>query len=408
MRYEAELGLLRDTFEKCRIRTALLDPEAPLSEHPELQLHLLPPDHLSDSATPAQLLPPIQPATIYYMTTPITCSFLYMRLPATAKNAVLLIGPYLLRAPSPQQLMEWAEKHGVSPRRQKDLERYLSHVPVLSEGNHLFAMVDTFADHLWGSGSFRTEVLHHTLSQDTSHFWAQKSRLKEETPQLQMQLLESRYTHENQLMDAVSVGQFHKAELLLSGFASVSMVQRLADPVRNTKNYCIILNTLLRKAAEKGGVHPFYLDSVSSAFALEIEAISSPDASKALFQDMLRTYCRLVRKHSMKGYTAPVQRAITIIDADLSANLTLQTLAGRLNVSSSYLSALFRKETGQTLTDFINQRRIQHAMYLLETTHLQVQTIAQHCGFLDVHYFTKVFKRIAGHTPRQHRQAAPK
>lgn len=404
MRYEAELGLLRDTFEKCRIRTEILDPEAPLTEYPELQLHLLPPDHLSETATVSQLLPPIKPATIYYMTTPITCSYLYLRLPVTAKNTVLLIGPYLLRAPVNKQIMEWCENNGVSPRRQKDLERYLSHVPVLSEGNHLFAMVDAFADHLWGSGSFRVETVQHTLTQDTTHFWTQKPHGKDEDSALQMQLLESRYAFENKLMDAVSVGQSQKAELLLSNFTSTVVTQRLADPIRNIKNYCIILNTLLRKAAERGGVHPFYLDSVSTSYALDIEAISNVESSRVLLPEMLRTYCRLVRKHSMKGYTAPVQRAITIIDADLSANLTLQVLAGRLNVSSSYLSALFRKETGQTLTDFINQRRIQHAMYLLETTHLQVQTVAQHCGFLDVHYFTKVFKRIAGHTPRQHRQ----
>lgn len=408
MRYEEELGLLRDTFEKCRIRTAILDPEAPLTEYPELQLHLLPPEHLSETSTVSQLLPPIEPATIYYMTTPITCSYLYLRLPVTAKNAVLLIGPYLLRAPDSKQIMEWCENNGVSPRRQKELERYLSHVPVLSEGNHLFAMVDALADHLWGSGGFRVETVQHTLTQDTAHFWTQKPRGKDEDSTLQMQLLESRYAFENKLMDAVSVGQFQKAELLLTNFSSTALTQRLADPIRNIKNYCIILNTLLRKAAERGGVHPFYLDSVSTAYALDIEAISNVESSRVLLPEMLRTYCRLVRKHSMKGYTAPVQRAITIIDADLSANLTLQVLAGRLNVSSSYLSALFRKETGQTLTDFINQRRIQHAMYLLETTHLQVQTIAQHCGFLDVHYFTKVFKRIAGHTPRQHRQSTHK
>lgn len=407
MYYEAELGLLRDTFEKCRIRTILLDPEAPLAAYPELQLHLLPAVKVWDTATFAQLLP-TESNTVYHMTTPITCCYLYLRLPFAVTNNLLLIGPYLLHTPPVGLLMEWSEKNGVSPRRQKELERYLTNVPVLSESNHLFALVDTFADHLWGSGGFRNESLQRTPGQDTSHYWNQKNHSRDEDSMLNMQLLESRYACENKLMDAVSVGQFQKAEVLLSTFASTATPQRLADPVRNTKNYTIILNTLLRKAAEKGGVHPFYLDSVSSAFALEIEGASNQDACKALIQDMLRTYCRLVRKHSMKGYTAPVQRAITIIDGDLSANLTLQTIAGKLNVSSSYLSALFRKETGQTLTDFINQRRIQHAMYLLETTHLQVQTIAQHCGFLDVHYFTKVFKRIAGHTPRQHRQTAQK
>ncbi len=407
MRYEAELQLLRDTFEKCRIRTVLLDPEMQVAAYPELGLHIMLSGQVAEADALSKYLPPIAAATIYQLTTPLNCTYLYFRLPETSQS-ILMIGPYLTASPSAQEIMEWGESHAVEPGQQKEMLTYLQHVPVLSEGNHLLALLDAFAERVWGAGGFVMEDLQRTAAQDVPHFWAAKSASRDENPMLQMHLIEDRYTFENKLIDAVSQGQFHKAEMLLANVAQEPFEQRLADPVRNIKNYCIITNTLFRKAAEKGGVHPFYLDSVSSDFAIRIEQITTVDAGKYLILDMLRNYCRLVRKHSMKGYSAPVQKAITCIDGDLSANLSLQSLATRLSVSGSYLSSLFRKETGQTLTDFISQRRIHHAMYLLETTHLQVQTIAQHCGFLDVHYFTKVFKKITGTTPRQYRQSAQK
>lgn len=163
------------------------------------------------------------------------------------------------------------------------------------------------------------------------------------------------------------------------------------------------MNTLLRKAAERGGVHPVYLDSASSTFAKQIEQLPRVEDASILMPEMFRTYCQLVRKHSMKDYSPLVQKAVACIEADLAGNLSLKTLSSALNISGSYLSTIFKKETGRTLTDYINRRRIEQAKHLLETTHLQVQTIAQHCGIMDVHYFSKVFKKLTSQTPKQYR-----
>ena len=79
-------------------------------------------------------------------------------------------------------------------------------------------------------------------------------------------------------------------------------------------------------------------------------------------------------------------------------------MASLCNVSPSYFSALFKKETGVTLTDFVNNRRIRLAKHLLKTTNLHIQTIAQHCGILDFHYFCRMFKKSVGQTPTQYRE----
>ena len=166
------------------------------------------------------------------------------------------------------------------------------------------------------------------------------------------------------------------------------------------------MNTLLRKAAEDGGVHPVYIDRTSSKFAVRIELMQDINACSSLMREMFSSYCRLVYKHSIKRYSPIVQKTILVIDSDISAELSLKTLAQKQCISSGYLASLFKKETGKTVSEYIKDRRIEHAIYLLTTTHLQIQTIALHCGIIDVQYFSKVFKKKTGKNPKEFRSTS--
>lgn len=119
---------------------------------------------------------------------------------------------------------------------------------------------------------------------------------------------------------------------------------------------------------------------------------------------MFRSYCMLVRKHRSEQYSPAVRKAILMIGADLSADLSLNSLAEALTLSPSYLSDLFHRETGQTLSHYINEQRMRLATELLDSTALQIQTVAQHCGVLDVQYFSKLFKKHIGMTPKEYRK----
>lgn len=233
--------------------------------------------------------------------------------------------------------------------------------------------------------------------------FADKRGKHEESSMEQIRELEQRYACENALMQAVSEGQNRKVEQLWEKLSDVSMEQRVKEPVRNMKNNCIIMNTLLRKAAEKGGVHPLYLDKISSDVARRIERARGVREIQKLMVMMPMEYCSLVRKHAIHCYSPQIQRTIAYIDTDLTADLSLRALAVMQNVSAGYLSSLFKQETGQNLTEYVNRRRIKHAVQLLEHTKWQIQTIAQHCGIVDVHYFSKLFKKYMGMPPREYR-----
>lgn len=118
---------------------------------------------------------------------------------------------------------------------------------------------------------------------------------------------------------------------------------------------------------------------------------------------MFLEYCKMVHTHSTKNYSKVVQDTILYINTNLTADLSLSSLAEIGHINPSYLSSIFKNEVGQTITEYTTQRRIQQAKHLLTSTRLQIQTVAQHCGIPDVNYFSKVFKKVTGMTPKEFR-----
>lgn len=104
-----------------------------------------------------------------------------------------------------------------------------------------------------------------------------------------------------------------------------------------------------------------------------------------------------------KDYSLPIQKAITYISTDLTADLSLKSLANQVNVNASYLSTLFKKEVGVPLTEYVNRNRIEYSKTLLSGTDLAIKTIAIYSGIPDIQYFTRMFKRITGMTPKAYR-----
>ena len=401
MFYESELKFLQKSFEKCRLQTRLLDIDISPDLSPdenignllrERDIHFL----INNSPRPEQNV-------VYKLTDPFSRTFIFFVLPDGDDRTVLLIGPYYSVEMTHKKLSALSEKAAPGPEYKAIMDKYLMSIPYLPKESQIFIVLDTFYELIWGDADNFTITDLNVDKQIGSFMQFKREPTDPEKTAWNMQLMEQRYAYENELMHAVAHGQTHKSELLLSAFSSIAFEERAVNPVQNVKNYCIIMNTLLRKAAESGGVHPVYLDTQSSAFAHKIEKLVSVSEADVLMTDMYRSYCRLVRKHSMKHYSPPIQKVVAAIDFDLTANLSLNSLAEMQNISPSYLSALFKQEVGKTLTEYVNGRRIERAMQLLETTKLQIQTIAQNCGILDVHYFSKIFKRNTGMTPKEYR-----
>ncbi len=405
MFYDKELRFLRDVLEKVGMPTHIVSPKAPIALLLDDTLTSLFSD-ASFAQTPATaFLGRIEPHTFYKLTGAYKFSYIYFRLPEPDEETLFFLGPYL-SAPLPTPtIADMAADFGVSPKNRDALNKFCAGVPIVPESSPVFLMLDTFCEHLWGGASYAIVDVNKEDRLPASPINHAGDSETADDILFKMQIMEKRYHYENELMQAVTRGQMNKANELFAAFSELTFDKRVSDPLRNMKNYCIIMNTLLRKAAEQGGAHPLYLDSVSSGFAVKIETADSISEIGDLMRDMFRSYCRLVRKHSMKDYSPLVQNTIIFIESDLSANLSLRMLAEAMKVSAGYLSTEFKRETGKTVTAYIREKRIKHATHLLSTTHLQIQTVALHCGIMDLQYFSKLFKRQTGLTPKEYRES---
>lgn len=405
MFYKAELGFLLKTLQKMHLQAKIVNPGKQQEYYVDFGLRkfLGMEESYAHAYRNAEFWSTKN--TIYRLQDEFLCNYIFLMLPDAPDSCALLVGPYVRFEMSKENMMEIAERLHIPAWHFPQIQEYYGNVPLLSNEMPLFSLLTAFGEVLWGNAA-AFEVV--DLNTETAGFSGVLAKVNEDSGaediMLRMKLMETRYEYENELMEMVSRGQTHRAEAMLAGFSQKSFEQRLTDTLRNMKNYVIICNTLLRKAAERGGVHPIHLDSISSEFAKRIEAIPNADKGQELIEEMVRSYCRLVRKHTMTQYSPIVQKAVACIESELSNDLGLSSLAAVLNVNASYLSALFRKETGQTVTEYVNEKRMQAGAHLLKSTRLQVQTVAQHCGISDVNYFSKLFKKHYGMTPKQFRE----
>lgn len=97
------------------------------------------------------------------------------------------------------------------------------------------------------------------------------------------------------------------------------------------------------------------------------------------------------------------ERIMSWIEANYMENDILNKLAGELHLTRSYISRLFKKETGSNLSEYLTTKRIKVAVHLLESTSTPVESIAHQIGFQNVSHFISCFKKTYQLTPLRYR-----
>jgi ligand-binding sensor protein/AraC-like DNA-binding protein len=105
-----------------------------------------------------------------------------------------------------------------------------------------------------------------------------------------------------------------------------------------------------------------------------------------------------------KAYSSLVCTALDYVRDRIEHAITLDELAKHCHVSKSYFSRLFKKETGETFSEYVSKQKIQRALEELQSTDKPVCDISNELGFSDCGYFIKRFKKYEGMTPAVYRK----
>lgn len=347
----------------------------------------------------------VTPLSMLRFTDEFEMTYFYLHIPEKYLNeyesSFFIIGPFFEKSPQLSDIHRIMEKNKIPSSLFDDILAVYSSIPVIPTFNHLESLVLNLA-----SGLFETSYNvtyypdHNTTSIEHSPFLGKMRK----NPELAVASIEERYRVESQMLDAISKGDYKHAKELHQKFGNFHIQPRTENLLRNTQNFQIILNTLCRKAAEMGGVHPLYVDDLSTKFAVLINEARSQRELTVISNDIIHKYCLLVQNHAMKGYSPVIKDIISYIDFHYAEDLNLSFFANHFNLTKTYLSGLFKKEVKTTLTDYIHQIRIRHAIILINSSSLSIGTIASACGYQDINYFIRVFKKINGVSPKQYQK----
>lgn len=125
-----------------------------------------------------------------------------------------------------------------------------------------------------------------------------------------------------------------------------------------------------------------------------------------LFACLKQTSAFAAAEQESSASPSCVASAARFIEENYYLELDVQTLCDYVNYSRSYLSRLFHQETGFTIPEYINKIRMENAMELLRDSNLPLQEVAASVGIRDSFYFSKLFKKHTGKTPREYRLAS--
>ena len=313
------------------------------------------------------------------------------------EGRIALVGPYILEPADEKRLKALMERCSIPSTHLSFLYQYYVAVTRIESQICLESYLLSLAELLYPE---ERQVLFVREEQAPSTY---TTRVHVDTSQEMARSIEARYRVEEEMLEAIAAGDEELAVSKNNSGFFASMDRRNPSMVQSTRNYLIIMNTMGRKAAQRGGVHPVYLDELSRRLALQIENTSNLAELNAFFDTIIRSYARLVRLNSTRAYTKPVRDAVNYISFHCTEEgLSLSTVADTLSLNHSYLATLYKKETGETVLQTIQKKRMEYALTLLDAGEGSVSDIAAACGIPDTTYFIRLFKRHQGMTPGEY------
>lgn len=184
----------------------------------------------------------------------------------------------------------------------------------------------------------------------------------------------------------------------------VASILSKSSYLRSIKNHVITLITLISRTSMEGGLHEDVAFSLHDKFIQELEELTRLDEVRRLAKEVIYTYTERVQEVKNERYSKTITRCKNYIFTNIYGEINHEGIANAVELSPKYLSVLFKKEVGLTVSEYIQQIKIEEAKKLLAYSKLPISEICSLLNYNDQSYFTKVFKKATDTTPKQFRE----
>ena len=209
---------------------------------------------------------------------------------------------------------------------------------------------------------------------------------------------------EEALMEIVRKGDTSALKQWLASAPAVRGGTIAPDQLRQLKNTFIVSVTLASRAAIRGGMREEDAFTLSDGYIRHVELLSDHSKIINLQYHMILEFTEQVEKLHLGHHPTKLAADVAnYVRRHLSEPISTEKMAEEFYLSRPYLSAKFRQETGETLTDFILREKTEEAKRLLRYSDKSASAIGSYLGFSSHSHFIRVFKKYAGITPNEYR-----
>lgn len=177
------------------------------------------------------------------------------------------------------------------------------------------------------------------------------------------------------------------------------------DSLRNIKYHMVVLAALIARYCIKGGMSPEESYSMSDFYIMKTDKCHTETEVREVHTEMIEGYTNKMRRIKLNGvFSKQIVKAVDYIICNLHSRILLNDVASYLKISPSYLSRLFRQETGETFSEYVNRLKIEEASSLLLYTECSDSEISNMLSYSSQSYFIKIFHKYTGSTPKKYKK----
>ena len=145
---------------------------------------------------------------------------------------------------------------------------------------------------------------------------------------------------------------------------------------------------------------------LSDLYILKMDKCQTVEEVSDVYEEMMLDYTKRMQalKGKSKSLSPKVIACMNYIDNHLHDRITVSELATELEMNSSWLSTVFKKEVGISVSEYIKEKKINAAKYLLTFNEYSCADIAEYLGFANESHFSAVFSRMENKSPKEYRR----
>lgn len=323
--------------------------------------------------------------------------------PLTNNNVLLgsiLAGPFLMDEPDSLLLSDIGEKYSIPTAPLLEMYEEAGSLPVFEPAKvtYISRLLYYMCSGLVTDSRAQFNLNHNKLYQQSK---INKSiQMYKASPQVNSRVYP--YEKEKALITKLKTGDTEQSKALLNDLLGYVFFAE-GNNFEVVKSRALELSSLLSRAAIEGGATSDSVLKVNNQFLMSLQNITDLDDLCYKLQETIDVFTDCMFNYIPSKGNEIIKKAIRYISQNFSRSLTLDEVAEHVHLNSAYFSTLFKQSTGSSFKEYLNMVRIEESKRLLANTDYSIIDISLATGFEDQSYFSKVFKKYTGLTPKQYR-----